>query len=242
MTEKRINLWSGPRNVSTALMYAFAQRSDTRVVDEPFYAHYLSKVDADHPGKNKVLHSQPIDAGKVVAQLLSKQKSDILFIKNMAHHMIEMENQLGVMIEEFINIFLIRDPYEMLLSFSKNIPNPVMRDTAYQRQIDLFEMVNEHQKPLLVLNARELLINPRGVLSKLCEHIDLKFEDEMLSWGAGPIPEDGIWAEYWYDSVHKSTEFKPYEPKSEPLPKQLIPLYERCKPIYNQLNQHSIKA
>lgn len=242
MAVKRINLWSGPRNVSTALMYAFAQRSDTTVVDEPFYAHYLSTINITHPGGKEVLDSQSQNTDDVISQLLSIRKSDVLFVKNMAHHMVDMEEQIEVLLKKFTNVFLIRDPYEMLLSFSKNISNPTMRDTAYQWQMDLFERVQSHQKPLLVLDARELLTNPRVVLSKLFEHIDLKFKDEMLSWEAGPISEDGIWAEYWYDSVHKSTGFKLYEPKTEPLPGRLKPLYEQCKSIYNRLNQYSIKA
>lgn len=242
MAVKRINLWSGPRNVSTALMYSFAQRSDTQVVDEPFYAHYLSKVDVDHPGREDVLQSQPHNPGEVVDDLLSQQEKEVLFIKNMAHHMIKMGDQLDVLLEKFVHVFLIRDPYEMLLSLSKNIPNPAMRDTAFEWQLHLFEKVQSRNKPLHVVDSRELLTNPRKVLTVLCDNLGIGFQKSMLSWETGAIAEDGVWAKYWYQSVHNSTKFKPYSPKTEPLPDRLRPIYEECKPIYDQLNQFSIKA
>ncbi len=242
MATKRINLWSGPRNVSTALMYSFAQRADTKVVDEPFYAHYLSKADVNHPGREEVLESQPREPQKVIDNLLSCQNNEVLFIKNMAHHMIDMSEQLERMLNNFTHVFLIRDPYEMLLSLSKNLPNLSMRDTAYRWQLRLFEMAKEHQQEVHIIDSKELLTDPAKVLEKLCVRLGLSFDEKMLRWEAGPIPEEGIWAKYWYDSVHTSTKFNPYEPKTEPLPEHLKPLYEKCKSIYDQLNQYSIKA
>lgn len=239
---RAINMWSGPRNVSTAIMYSFAQRDDTKVLDEPFYAHYLIQSGVEHPGRTKVLESQPKDAEVVMQNLQSiRQKNDVIFLKNMAHHMIEMGDTLSTLINKFRHIFLIRDPKEMLPSLNKALPNPSLRDTAYKRQLELFKRVKSKGFSPNVIDAGELLKDPREVLTTLCNRLNIPFTDKMLSWKEGPIPEDGIWAEYWYDNVHQSTGFEPYTPKNYTLPEHLKPLYERCKPIYKQLFAHAIK-
>lgn len=235
-------MWSGPRNVSTAIMYSFAQREDTKVVDEPFYAHYLLQSGVEHPGRTKVLESQPKDPAIVMQNLQSiRQKNKVLFLKNMAHHMIEMGDTLTNLINEFQHVFLIRDPKEMLPSLNRSLPNPTIRDTAYKRQLELFERVQAEGFSPNVIDASELLKSPREVLTVLCNRLHIPFTEKMLSWEAGPIPEDGIWADFWYDSVHQSTGFKPYSPTETSLPVQLKPLYDRCKPIYDKLFAHAIK-
>jgi hypothetical protein len=223
-------------------MYSFAQRSDTQVVDEPFYAHYLLQSGAEHPGRAKVLESQPKDPSVVMQNLMATAtNADVLFIKNMAHHMIEMDDILDRLFEEFIPVFLIRDPADMLLSLDKSLPDPSLLDTGYQQLLDLFETAENHNLPLTVLDSKELLEDPEFVLSALCEQVGIPFEESMLSWQPGPIPEDGIWAKHWYDKVHQSTGFNPYNPKSENLPDRLNPLYEHCKSIYDRLFAHAIK-
>lgn len=240
--QKQINLWSGPRNVSTALMYAFAQRNDTRVVDEPFYAHYLEQSGAEHPGRAEVMDTQPTDPGEVLTNLQTlANNTDLLFIKNMAHHMIRMDNELEDLWEHFQHVFLIRDPREMLLSLDKSLPNPTLRDTAYKHQFELFKMIKEQGQSLHVIDSRELLKNPTLILSILCQRLDIPFQQSMLSWEPGPIAEDGIWAKYWYHSLHKSTGFQPYEPKEEPIPERLKPLYEQCRGYYQKMFVHAIK-
>lgn len=235
-------MWSGPRNISTAIMYSFAQRSDTKVVDEPFYAHYLLQSGAEHPARATVLDSQPKDPAVVLQNLTSTaQKTEVLFVKNMAHHMIEMDDALDTLFSEFEPVFLIRDPAEMLLSLDKSLPNPTMRDTGYQHLFDLFKMAENKKISLTVIDSKELLQNPEGILSTLCERLNIPFEHSMLSWDEGPIAEDGIWAEHWYHNVHNSTGFKPYKPKNKTLPNRLIPLYEQCKPIYDNMFAHAIK-
>jgi len=236
-------MWSGPRNVSTALMYSFAQRGDTRVVDEPFYAHYLAQSGVKHPGRAKVLANQNRDARTVFDNLLnSRAEKEILFLKNMAHHMIGMQEVLDELIAGFQHIFLIRNPKDMILSLDKTLANPTLSDTAYQRQFELFERVQARDLPLLVIDAQELLKDPEYVLGVLCEGLGIEFEDSMLAWEAGPIPEDGVWAEHWYDGVHQSTGFNAYKPKEEPLPDRLKPLHEECKPFYDRMFVHAIKV
>lgn len=238
---KRISLWSGPRNVSTALMYSFARRSDTRVVDEPLYACYLETTGADHPGREEVLASQSSDAGEVIDEvILGRYDKPVLFIKNMAHHLTGIDKRF---MEEMINPFLIRDPREMLPSLIKTIPDPSLRDTAYKIQFELFEYtVTELGQSPIVIDSRKLLKNPEKMLNQVCARIGIPFKPAMLHWEKGPIPEDGIWAKHWYGSVHDSTGFKPYRPKDEPVPDRLSNLLEKCLYYYNQMEAHSINV
>ena len=241
MASKIINLCSGPRNVSTALMYAFAQRNDTRVIDEPFYACYLKETGKEHPGRNEVLKVQSSNPEKIIADIFSKNyDKQVLFIKNMAHHMDLVTKSFY---DRMIHIFLIRDPAEMLTSFVKTIPNPSLRDTAYKEQYKIFRHVTsqlDHEP--IVMDSKELLLNPEQVLNKACEKASIAFDPAMLHWQKGPIPEDGIWAKHWYHNVHNSTGFKAYEPKDEEVPERLKPMLKKCYVYYDELYRHAIKA
>ena len=233
-----ISLWSGPRNVSTALMYSFAQRQDCDVVDEPLYAHYLSQVEVEHPGRAEVLATMNPDGHKVIAQLLKEGDKPLRFLKNMAHHWIGLDDTFLL---NFSNIFLIRDPKEMLPSLIKQIPDPVLRDTALKRQWELFQMLKEQGQTVSVIDSRHLLLNPIELLNRLCDRLCIDFDEAMLSWDPGPIPEDGVWAKYWYQNVHASCGFQPYQPRNVALPKKLVPLLKECEPYYNSLYDQSIK-
>lgn len=222
-------------------MYSFAQRSDTRVIDEPMYAYYLESTKADHPGKEEVLATQSSDIERVIRDvILGDYEQQVLFIKNMAHH---MKGVGKTFMSRLINLFLIRDPHEMLTSFIKTMPNPTMQDVAYKKQHELFEYVTGKlgQAPI-VIDSRELLKNPPEVLRKLCDKIGIAFEDTMLKWEKGPLPEDGVWAKYWYYNVHKSTGFMSYRPKQEDVPGRLSDLLEECLDYYNDLARYAIKA
>ena len=244
MQTKRICLWSGPRNVSTALMYAFAQRSDTQVIDEPLYAHYLytkygaDAADSTHPATAEVLASMATDAKEVVCDvILGPCDKPVLFMKQMAHHLIKMD--LGFL-EQTVNIFLIRDPKEMLPSLAKVIGTPTLADTGLKTQHDLLISLRAAGQSPPILDARLLLEDPRRVLCQLCERLGLRFEASMLSWGAGGNPADGVWAPYWYGNVHRSTGFAPYRPKSEPFPAELVAVLKACSPHYEALHRNAI--
>ncbi len=235
-----ICLWSGPRNVSTALMYSFRQRSDTRVIDEPLYGHYLHVSNAGHPGRDSVLTSMNLDGNAVMDRLLSEDSDrPVLFLKQMAHHLDQLDRTFLARTD---NIFLIRDPEQMLPSLINQIPEPSLRDTGLSIQAGLYdELVDLGQKPP-VLDSRHLLLNPAGVLRELCQRLGLPFEPAMLSWPAGAKPEDGIWAPHWYQKVHKSTGFLPFAEKTKAFPDRLKPLLDECLPCYERLVRHAIKA
>lgn len=237
---KRINIWSGPRNVSTALMYSFAQRSDTRVVDEPLYGHYLRVTDAPHPGADEVMADMRTDAQQVIDEvILGPCDRPVLMMKQMAHHLVDLDRSF---LGQTINVLLIRDPVQMLPSLAKNLEVPTLRDTGLALQTELYDELHRLGQKPPVIDAKQILLNPRHVLGQLCEQVGIGFDASMLHWQAGPRPEDGIWAKHWYHAVHQSTGFQPYREKSEPMPDFLQPLLAECLPHYQRLAEQIIRA
>lgn len=239
---KRICLWSGPRNISTALMYSFAQRPDTLVYDEPLYAHYLSKSPAKdyHPGAQEVIDSQDNDGEKVIAHIvLGRQEKPVAFFKMMTHHLVQLKLSF---LAETLNVILIRDPKEVLPSFVNQVKKPQLKDVGYKQSADLFEYLKSIGRQPLVLDARFTLLNPQTVLQKLCALLEISFFDSMLSWKAGPRKEDGVWAKHWYHNVHTSSGFMSYRAKKEPFPSELLNLLNQCEPYYEKLKQYAIRG
>lgn len=242
MTATRICLWSGPRNISTALMYAFAQRKDTTVYDEPLYAHYLSRTPARdyHPGADEVIATMENDGEKVVRDLiLGPQPTPVSFFKHMTHQLIELDRGF---LDQTANVLLTRDPREMLPSYARVVHQPTLEDVGYAQHFELLEFLRARDREPVVLDARQVLLDPQKVLSKLCRRIGIGFDPAMLHWPPGPRPEDGSWAPYWYASVHRSAGFAPYRPKSDPFPAHLEPLLEACLPLYDRLSALAIQA
>lgn len=233
-----INCIATPRNISTALMYSFAQRPDTTVIDEPFYAHYLYKSGADHPGREDVLNSQPSEYAAVIKKLAEVQ-AEVLFIKNMAHHVryIPLESIL-----KWRQFLLIRDPRLLIASFARVIPEPTMQDIGLLDLLTQYRYLKAHGVDPAVVDAGEILKDPGKVLSSLCTALDVKYHGSMLSWPAGGRPEDGVWAKYWYKSVHQSTGFGLAKPTDNPLPEHCNPLLQQAMPIYETLYSLAIKA
>ncbi len=238
---KPICLWSGPRNVSTALMYSFAQHDDVKVVDEPLYGHYLRVSGAPHPGRDKVLQTVSCDGDAIMQDLLAEQAKmgdTRLFMKHMAHHLVDLDLDF---LQQSQNILLVRNPREMLPSLTIQLPDAKLEDTGLQRQWQLYESLDEAGRTPAVLDSRELLVDPEKVLRQLCQRIDLPFSARMLHWEAGPRPEDGVWAPHWYHTVHQSTGFAPYRAKSG-FPKHLHDLLNECKPWYDLLFAKALRA
>lgn len=238
MTVTRISLWSGPRNVSTALMYSFRQRSDTTVVDEPLYAHYLVRSGVDHPGRDDVLAGQDNDGERVVRDvILGPSRTPVIFFKNMAHHLGGLD---WAFLAELYNVILTRDPTEMLPSLIQQVPEPDLEGTGLPMQVALLDAILDEGDDPIVLDSRLLLEDPERVLTQLCHRVGIEFEPAMLSWPAGPVPEDGVWAEHWYHSVHRSTGFAPYRPKNGEVPDRLRPLLAQAIPLYERLLAYAI--
>ena len=237
----RLNVWSGPRNVSTALMYSFAQRPDTRVVDEPLYGHYLRVSGAAHPHAAEVMRQMDCDGERVVRETILGDDADrpVVFFKQMAHHLVELDRGF---LAETANVLLTRHPRDVLPTLAKQLPEPVLRDTGYAAQVELLAELRALGQPGLVLDAAELLRDPESVLRQLCAGLGLDWEPAMLEWEAGPKPYDGCWAPDWYENVHRSTGFAPYRPKEEPFPERLAPLLAECLPLYERLYAVAIKA
>lgn len=217
-------------------MYSFAQRSDTTVEDEPFYACYLTKTEVDHPGKRDVLDSQSSNEEVVRQIIFNERQRPVVFIKNMAHHIEILEDDS--FLNKCINIFLIRDPKQIIASYAQVIELPVMRDIGIEYEYRLFNKLIS-QNPI-VIDSGLLLQNPKSVLKKLCDRISIPFEESMLRWEAGPKSYDGIWAPYWYANVHQSIGFEKQSRSERPFPDHLKPLLEEANKYYQELIQHAI--
>jgi hypothetical protein len=220
-------------------MYSFAQRSDTVVLDEPFYAIYLLKSGAHHPGREEVINTLPNSENEVLQLIRSQQAKDVTFIKNMAHHCEVLE---CLTLEDAINVFLIRNPHQIIASYAEVIETPVMRDIGIAYQYHLFNELQKSGKAPVVLDTGLLLEDPRTVLGKLCTACALPFEEQMLHWPAGPKPYDGVWATHWYANVHSSTGFKKQNSSSRSLPERLKTLYQEAMVYYQKLLPFSLKA
>jgi len=235
---KIICLWSCPRNVSTALMYSFAQRKDTKVFDEALYAHYLKSSGVIHPGREDVLLSQENNGDKVVKNIILKKREFISFHKLMTHFLININTDF---LSEVTNVIFIRNPKEIIFSYSKVIPNPKMEDIGVEQQYNLYLELERSGKTPIVLDSKYLLQNPELALKKLCSLLNIPFDNKMLKWESGSREEDGVWEKYWYKNVHNSTSFLEYTEKVITLENSNLELYEKCKPYYKFLTNKSIK-
>jgi len=239
----RLAMWSGPRNISTAMMRSWGNRPDTYVCDEPLYSHYLLHVNIAHPGAAEVIAHHETDWKKVVAWLTGEipEGKTIFYQKHMAHHLLPNIDRgwLG----QLTHCFLIREPREMLTSLIKVLPEPALADTGLPQQLEIFRSVQEKTGGIPpVVDTKDILDNPRQMLQLLCQAVNVEFTDSMLSWPAGPRSTDGIWAKHWYAAVEKSTSFQPYVPKEEPVPARLTWLYDQCLEIYHSLYEHRLRS
>jgi len=238
----KIAMWSGPRNISTAMMRSWGNRPDCFVCDEPLYAHYLQVTGLPHPGAKETLATQESDWRKVVAWLTGPipENKQIFYQKQMAHHLLpKIETAWLNQVE---NCFLIREPAEMITSLIEFIPQPTLSDTGLPQQWQIFEQVRRLRSAVPpILDAKDVLLNPRTMLVQLCDILGIKFYEEMLQWPAGPRETDGAWSKYWYAKVEHTTEFGKYQPKNDPVPEHLQNLLAECDSIYQRLYAHRLK-
>ncbi len=236
---KRIHLISGPRNISTALMYSFGNRSDCKVVDEPFYAYYIKgHPQIVHPGMDEVLKSQDTDFDHILKNVIfGEVEEDIYFIKNMAHH---LDGSDWHFLNKLSNVFLVRDPRQLIASFSRVIKNPTMLDIALKLEYDILEYCMHNKAEFLVVDSNDILHNPESGLKKLCAALDIPFSPSMIQWEAGRRDEDGVWEKYWYSSVHKSTGFQPQSSSTYAVPEHLVPLLKEAQFYYDKMQSKKI--
>jgi Sulfotransferase domain len=238
----RIAMWSGPRNISTAMMRAWGNRSDTAVIDEPFYAYYLERTGKDHPVAAEVIAAGETDWRRIARQLTKEPVpggKHIFFQKQMTHHLLpEVDHEWIV---ELTNCFLIRDPREVILSYIRKNRDPALEDLGFAQQCEIFNFVRDrtHTTPPVV-DARDVLQYPERTLRLLCDTIGVPFERAMLTWPAGLRETDGVWAKHWYDAVIRSTSFEPYKPRKGNIPDPLREVYERCCQCYEELYQYRL--
>lgn len=239
----RIAMWSGPRNISTAMMRAWENRGDTAVWDEPFYAFYLDATGIDHPFDAEVIAAGETDWRRVVERLVGDVPDGrpVFFQKHMTHHLLP-EIDRGWM-DAVVNCFLIRDPREVIASYARMRSTVTVEDVGVPQQAEIFDYVEARRgHPPLVLDARDVLESPRGVLGALCAEVGVEFTDRMLAWPPGPRESDGVWAKHWYHSVHGTSGFQPYVPREHSLPEPLKTLARECEPHYRRLWERRLRA
>ena len=238
----RIAIWSGPRNISTALMRSWDSRGDAYVTDEPLYSYYLKYTGLEHPARNEILATQNPDWRQVVDWLQGPVPGGyaIWYQKHMAHHLV---GDLPLdWIESLSNCLLIRDPAEVLLSYLKKNGEVTAAALGFMQQQQLFDTIRTATGDIPpVIDARDILQAPERILTALCERLDIEFTSKMLTWEPGLRKTDGVWAPHWYDAVAKSTGWQKYSPKAEKIPEEFMPIYRECKDYYNYLYSHRIR-
>jgi hypothetical protein len=239
----RIAMWSGPRNISTAMMRAWSNRADTAVIDEPFYAYYLERTGKKHPGAAEIIDQGETDWRKVAARLTTEaipSGKRVFFQKQMTHHLLpEIDREWIV---DVTNCFLIRDPREVILSYIRKNSDPELEDLGFVQQCQIFDFVRERTGSVPpVIDADDVLKNPERILRLLCEAVGVEFDKAMLSWPLGLRETDGAWAKHWYDAVTRSTSFEPYKPREGNVPNSLRDIYEQCRRCYEDLHKHRLK-
>lgn len=238
----KIACWSGPRNISTAMMYAFANRADCAAVDEPFYAAYLALTGLEHPMRAEIMASQPQDPAEVIAELTGENPGGLphVYHKHMAQHMLPEipRDWFGGM----KHILLIRHPARVVASFSAKYENPVLADIGFVQQAELHRQLLAEGLDPVVVDSADIRADPEGMLRQLCARIGLDWDPALLSWPAGPKPEDGVWAAHWYGAVHQSTGFAGVEGPMPELEGAAKALAEAAQPSYEELVDLRIRS
>jgi hypothetical protein len=236
----RVAMWSGPRNISTAMMRAFENREDTVVVDEPLYGAYLARTGLDHPGRDAVIASQPADVATAVAELQTPLAPGrrVHYAKHMAHHVsrdMDLDWTLG-----FRNVLLIRDPVEVVASYVRSRESCEPDDLGLLQQEWLLKLWDARELEVPILDAADFLRAPEPHLRWLCDWLGIPFTERMLSWPSGPRQSDGVWAPHWYSSVWASTGFEPWRPRETSLSEHDAAVAGSCRPTYEALYRRRV--
>jgi hypothetical protein len=234
-------MWSGPRNISTAMMYAFANRADCEAWDEPFYGFSLKAKGNDHPMRDEIMAAMETDWDKLVVKCTTPSPKPLLYQKHMTHHMLPGYDRS--FINRMTNAFLIRSPERVLLSYAQKWADVDLDAIGFVQQAEIFDQVAQklgHAPP--VVDSDDVTNNPRAVLSKLCIACGVDFDEAMLAWPKGPKSCDGVWAPHWYNIAWQSVGFATTTQKDVALPPQLQHIADLARPSYERLKAHTIKA
>lgn len=236
----KIAMWSGPRNLSTAMMYSFGNRADCAVTDEPFYAAYLAETGANHPMRKEILETQPNDPAEVVKVLLqpNPEQCPLWYQKHMTHHMLPGFDLAWL--RGLRNVFLIRNPEKIIASYAKKRSQVSFSDLGFSEQKQIFNFCIKNDLEPIVLDSDYVLANPSIALSSLCQKLDISFDPAMITWAPGERVEDGIWAAHWYGAVHKSEGFNSEQRTAVDLPEEYRPILDEAMPIYEELRAIAI--
>lgn len=231
----RIAMWSGPRNLSTAMMYAFGNRPDFAVWDEPFYAPYLATTGSDHPMKDDIIAAHETDPTKVVARCIGSIPGEKphFYMKQMPHHMVDSMPMDWA--KDCVNIHLIRHPARVIASYGAKRDTVTASDIGFAQQAAMFDKIGG-----LVIDSADIRDNPEEMLHLMCDAIGLPFDPAMLHWPAGGSDDDGIWAAHWYGAVHKSTGFAGPEGPLPVLSGRDAELLASALPHYDRLAREKI--
>ena len=241
--KKIIAMWSGPRNLSTALMYSFENRGDTKIEDEPFYGYFLSNNQIMHPDRDVIINIMETDKYKLISYLSdieNLQNERIWYQKQMTHH-INITDDIS-WIKHITNCFLIRDPMDVIISYKKIYSEVSMNLIGLEQQNKIFDYVlnNINDKPL-VIDAHDLRNDPENILKKACQKLNIKFTKKMIQWTAGPKKNEGVWGEYWYQNVWNTTSFiKEKNSQNKRVKPNIKNLYEQAKIFYDKLYHYKI--
>ena len=242
VTPLRIAMWSGPRNISTALMRAWENRDDCVVWDEPLYGYYLQATGLPHPGADEVIAAQGTDVDAIIARCIGAIPGgkQIFYQKHMTLHLLpEIEREW---LSALVNCFLIREPEAVIASYAAVRSDATLNDIGFVQQAELFEQVRAMTGDLpLVIDSREFLLDPAAMLEMICARLDIEFVSQMLNWPKGARDSDGVWAKYWYDSVCNSTGFAPYREKKYALSEKDREIAQQARPYYENLYQYRLQ-
>ena len=221
-------------------MYSFAQRSDTRVFDEPLYGYFLQRTGVDRPDRKASMQLMELDGNRVISKvLLGDFPEEVLFYKHISNHLVGLE--LDFLDQMQGHILFIRDPAEIIASYAKVISHPTIDDVAMEHSTRLYDTLQSKGLEPVVLDSADFLKDPARMMQTLCEKLGIPYQASMLNWEAGARPEDGPWATFWYDNVHRSTGFSPYQPKEIQLTGHLAELEARCRPHYDYLRTFRLR-
>lgn len=233
-----IYMWSGPRNLSTALMRSFENRKDMIVWDEPLYAYYLNETKKNHPLAKDIINRYEINIDKLILDITKNVSKKKVYQKHMTHHILS-KTPID-WIKKGVNCFLIRDPKEVIQSYIKKNDLNYSEDIGFPMQIKLFNLIEELGIKPIIINADDLSSNPKKVLICLCKNLNIPFSEKMLKWPKGKRVTDGIWEKIWYQNVKSSTKFEKLPKNNEDIPNKYKNIYLECLEIYKKLNNQNI--